>query len=85
MMFNQIPKCWWVSLVLLKSYFSELCNPVIPVIQACNISGVARIFFEGDAPALKGYHTPPAGGPGDEGPRRVGQFHFLKRCKVLEN
>ena len=34
---------------------------------------------------LKGYHAPPAGGPGSGSPRTVAKFHFLKRFKVLEN
>ena len=52
------------------------------------VSGVARIFFGGgEAPArpLKGYHAPPAGGPGAKAPRTVAKFHFFKRFKVLEN
>ena len=45
-------------------------------------------FFRGGGTPrpLKGYHAPPAGGPGGEGtPRTVAKFHFFKRCKVLEN
>ena len=44
-------------------------------------------FFGGGGKpwALKGYHAPPAGGPGAKAPRTVTKFHFLKRCKVLEN
>ena len=43
-------------------------------------------FFRGATPRpLKGYHAPPAGGPGAKAPRTVAKFHFFKRCKVLEN
>ena len=48
--------------------------------------GVVRIFFGGGTPRpLKGYHAPPAGGPGAKAPRTVAKLHFFKRCKVLEN
>ena len=43
-------------------------------------------FFGGDAPPLKGYHPPPAGGPGEPSPPPDGsEVSFIKRCKVLEN
>ena len=34
---------------------------------------------------LKGYHAPPAGGPGAKALRMVAKFPFLKRFEVLEN
>ena len=43
-------------------------------------------FFEGGTPRpIKGYHAPPAEGPGAKAPRTVAKFHFLKRFKVLKN
>ena len=39
----------------------------------------------GNTTATKGYHGPPAGGSGAKDPRTVATFHFLQRCKVLEN
>ena len=49
-------------------------------------SGVAIVFSGRDAPATEMLsRAPPPGGPGSEGPRTVAKFHFLKRCKVLEN
>ena len=50
-----------------------------------NFSGVGRILVLGGHLATKGYHAPPAAGPGDEGPRMVAKFKILKRFKVLEN
>ena len=44
------------------------------------ISVASPGFFRGGTPRpLKGYHAPPAEGPGGEGPRTVAKFHFLKR------
>ena len=43
------------------------------------------IFSVGTLGPLKGYHAPPVWGPGAKAPRTVTKFHFLKRCKVLEN
>ena len=41
-------------------------------------------FFSGGTPRpLKGYHAPPAGGPGAKAPRTVSKFHFLKRCNEM--
>ena len=43
------------------------------------------IFREGTPRPLKGYHAPPAGGPGGEGPPDGSEFSFFKRFKVFEN
>ena len=42
-------------------------------------------FFGGTLRPLKGYHVPPQVVRGGRPPPTVANFHFLKRCKVLEN
>ena len=41
------------------------------------------MILSGGAPRpLKGYHAPPAGGPGAKAPRTVAKCHFKKQFKV---
>ena len=58
--------------------FSKNFNPHWFLVQT---RGVAMIFFFGgwgNARPLKGYHAPPAGGPGGEGPTDGSEVSFFK-------
>ena len=71
-----------ISYIIFSSYF------YFDYYLLIQVRGVARIFFRGGGTPrpLKGYHAPPAGGPGAKAhPRAVAKFHFFKRFKVLEN
>ena len=47
-------------------------------------SGVGRFFFRGgDARPLKGYHAPPAGGPGGEGPPEGSEVSFFQTMQSI--
>ena len=65
--------------------FLHLNRPLVCIVADLG-SFSRRLCKGGGTPRpLKGYHAPPAGGPGAKAPRTVAKFHFFKRCKVLEN
>ena len=74
------PQSQWAKFCLILNMFNIV---IYGVVFVC--SGVARIFRGGMPRPLKGYHAPPQGVRGAKPPRKLAKFHFLERCKLLEN